>query len=148
MPDLRPPFDDRNRASIHPGLYLRDCLDVPRLVLDPDAVALLRAGLGRYDMEIRWLAHLDAANVLGVWRSWTGFQIYEAVVAVDADGTGRFHRLRVEQHQERYHGSLTGEPATFERVIISVINTLRWFRAGHTPYGAVEGADPIPSPWP
>jgi hypothetical protein len=49
----------------------------PGLSLDSDTIGLLRAGLGCYDMEIRWVVHLDAADVLRVWRSWTGYQIYE-----------------------------------------------------------------------
>jgi hypothetical protein len=31
-------------------------------------------------MEIRWLAHLDDTNVLRLWRSWIGHQIYQAVL--------------------------------------------------------------------
>jgi hypothetical protein len=36
----------------------------PSLVLDADVRQLLYDGLGRFDMEIRWLAHLDESNVL------------------------------------------------------------------------------------
>jgi hypothetical protein len=38
--------------------------EVPRLTLDRDTIGLLRDGLGFYDMEIRWVAHLDEADVL------------------------------------------------------------------------------------
>jgi hypothetical protein len=33
-------------------------------------------------------------------------------------------------------------------VLVAVVNTLRRFRAGHTPYGATQDADPLPPPWP
>ena len=59
----------------------------PGLALDPDTIRLLRDGLGFHDMEIRWVAHLDDTNVLRLWRSWTGYQIYEAKVVLDASGT-------------------------------------------------------------
>lgn len=119
------------------------------LVLDHDALGLLRDGLGRYDMEIRWMAHLDDSNTLHLWRSWTGHQIYEATVTLDQSQTsGAIAALKVEQDKGRYGGSIAGEPGRFEMILASLLDTLRRFRAGHTPYGPAEGADPVPPPWP
>ena len=116
---------------------------------DSDAISLLRDGLGIYDMEVRWMAHLDEADVLRLWRSWTGNQIYEARVTVDRSGTSAtFAELKVEQHPDSYTGRLSEEPALFERVLISTVDHLRHFRAGHTPYGPSPSAGPVPDPWP
>jgi len=119
-----------------------------RLRLDADAQGLLRDGLGHFDMEVRWLAHLDEADVLRIWRSWVGFQINEARIEPGTDGSARITRLEVEQHPDRHRGLLTDEPLRFERVTALVINTLREFRAGYTPYGPAEGAGPKPPTWP
>ncbi len=122
---------------------------IPRLTLDLDTIGLLRDGLGFFDMEIRWVAHLDDSNVLRLWRSWTGFQVYEAQVQMDDSGTqARFTDLKVEQHPGRYSGRLHEEPNLFERVLISTVNHLRRFRAGHTPYGPSPSAGSVPDPWP
>lgn len=121
----------------------------PGMALDPDTIGLLRDGLGSYDMEIRWMAHLDDTHVLRLWRSWTGYQIYEAAVVLDGSGShATFAELKVEQHPDRYNGPLSNEPALFERVLISTVNHLRRFRAGHTPYGPSPTAGPEPEPWP
>jgi hypothetical protein len=48
--------------------------------LDTDTIGLLRDGPWFLDMEIRWVAHLDDSDVLRLWRSWTGHQVYEAWV--------------------------------------------------------------------
>ncbi len=60
--DLRPLFTERSAAKVHAGLAMQSVADAPRLKLDPDTVGLLRDGLGFYDMEIRWVAHLDEAD--------------------------------------------------------------------------------------
>jgi hypothetical protein len=87
-------------------------------------------------MEIRWVARLDEADVLRLWWSWTGYQIYEAHVVIENAGTSAtFTDLNVEQHPDRYTGRLEEGPALFERVLISAVNHLSHFRAGHTPYG-------------
>jgi hypothetical protein len=87
--------------------------------------------------------------VLRLWRSWTGYQIYEAPVVSDPPGTGAtIAGLKVEQHPDRFTGPLSNEPALFERVLISTVNHLRRFRAGHTPYGPSPFAGPAPQPWP
>lgn len=141
MTDLRPPFTAETATS--PGLRMTPVATPPRLRLDPDVVALLRAGLGRYDMELRWLAHLDDAGVLRLWRSWTGHEVYRATYGPDGL-TG----LAVEQDPERYRGGLDGEPGRFEAVLTAVVNDLRRLRAGWSPYGPVPGAGPEPARWP
>jgi hypothetical protein len=140
MPDLRPAF---SAEGIRAAARLTAAAAAPRLRLDPDTVGLLRSGLGRYDMELRWLAHLDDTGVLRLWRSWTGHQIYQVT---EADGG--LSGLAVEQDPEHYRGGVAGEPGRFEAVLALVVNDLRMLRAGHTPYGPVPGADPAPAPWP
>ena len=98
-------------------------------------------------MEIRWLAHLDDADVLRLWRSWTGHQIYQARIERPAVDHRVIRSLLVEQEPDRYGGSVSSEPDQFERVLISVVNTLRRFRCGHTPYGPGPDAEPLPPPW-
>ncbi|HEV8566651.1 MAG TPA: hypothetical protein VGQ92_06055 [Actinoplanes sp.] len=147
--DLRPLFTARSAAKVHPALAMRSLDRIPTLKLDSDTIGLLRDGLGFYDMEIRWVAHLDAADVLRLWRSWTGYQIYEAQVVHDAPAArATIVGLKVEQHPDRFTGLLSNEPALFERVLISTVNHLRHFRAGHTPYGPSPSAGPTPEPWP
>jgi hypothetical protein len=147
--DLRPLFTERSATNVRPALAMDVLGDIPTLTLDSDTIGLLRDGLGFYDMEIRWVAQLDATDVLRLWRSWTGHQIYEAQVTVDRSGTSAaFANLKVEQHPDRYTGRLSEEPALFERVLISTVNHLRHFRAGHTPYGPSPSAGPAPDPWP
>ena len=147
--DLRPLFTERSAARVHPALAMHTLGEAPQLTLDSDTVELLRDGLGFYNMEIRWVAKLDESDVLRLWRSWTGHQIYEAQVTTDSSGTrATFADLKVEQHPDRYTGRLSEEPALFERVLISTINHLRHFRAGHTPYGPSPSAGLAPDPWP
>ena len=107
--DLRPLFTERMAAKVHPAQTLRPVDEEPRLILDADALGLLRDGLGYFDMEIRWMVHLDEAGVLRLWRSWTDFQIYEARVGAD----GAISDLRVEQHPDRYPGLLSRPPEPF-----------------------------------
>jgi len=148
VPDLRPLFTEETAGRVHPGLQMTRVSVPCRLRLDTEALGLLRDGLGHFDMEIRWLAHLDEADVLRIWRSWVGFQIYEARIELSADGTAAITQLEVEQDPDRYRGLLTDEPRQFERIVALVINTLRELRAGYTPYGPVEGAGPRPPTWP
>lgn len=148
MPDLRRLFTDDTAATTHPGLRMAAVPSSPGLRLDPDTVDLLRGGLGRYDMEVRWIAHLDASGRLRLWRSWTGYQVYEVTVVAEADGSGVLSGLTVEQDPDRHRGEPAAEPARFEAVLASVVNELRRLRAGHTPYGPDPGADPLPAPWP
>jgi hypothetical protein len=108
----------------------------------------LRDGLGLFDMEIRWLAHLDDSDVLRLWRSWTGHQIYEALVEKQGADKWTINSLKVEQASDRYGGLVSAEPDQFERILVSVVNTLREFRCGHTPYGPGPDAEPLPPPWP
>jgi hypothetical protein len=128
---------------------MRLAVSDPQLALDSDTIDLLRDGLGFFDMEIRWVVHLDESNALRVWRSWTGYQIYEARVILDHPGvSATLTELKVEQNPERFTGSLSDEPSSFERVLISTVNHLRYFRAGHTPYGPSPSAGHQPPPWP
>lgn len=99
-------------------------------------------------MEIRWLAQLDRSGVLGLWRSWTGDQIYEVAVTAGAQGHGVLDGLKVEQHPDRYQGKLGDEPDRFERILVSVVNILRRFRAGYTPYCSAPDTGPEPPSWP
>ena len=93
------------------------------------------------------MAHLEDTNVLRLWRSWTGYQIYEAKVVLDASGTrATFAELEVEQHPDRFTGLLSNEPTLFEQVLISTMNHLRHFRGGHTPYGPSPSAGAEPEP--
>ena len=49
------------------------------------------------------MARLDEADVLRLWRSWTGYQIYEAHGAIEnAGASATFTGLNVEQHPDRY----------------------------------------------
>jgi hypothetical protein len=144
--DLRPRFTADTET--HPGLHLTTVPRTSGLVLDADTRQLLSDGLGRFDMEIRWLAHLDDTNVLRLWRSWTGHQIYQAVLERQAANRWVVRKLEVEQQPDRYRGSLSAEPDQFEKALVSVVNTLRHFRAGHTPYGPAHDAESLPSPWP
>ncbi|HWS32282.1 MAG TPA: hypothetical protein VN408_06010 [Actinoplanes sp.] len=141
--DLRPLFTEADAAETQAALALQPVEVDPGLGLDEDTAGLLRDGLGRYDMDIRWMAHLDDAGVLRLWRSWTGIQVYEARVT-----GGVISELRVEEHPERYRGPIEEEPETFERVLIACVRHLRYFRAGHTPYGPSASAGPEPAPWP
>ncbi|MET8152418.1 hypothetical protein ACIBSW_18635 [Actinoplanes sp. NPDC049668] len=146
MTDRRPHFTDDTKTL--PGLRLTA---VPRpcgLVVDADTRQLLRDGLGRFDMEVRWLAQLDDAGVLRLWRSWTGHQIYQAVLEQQAADRWVIRDLAVEQEPDRTGGPLSAEPREFEGVLASVVNTLRRLRAGHGPYGPDPDAEPLPPTWP
>ncbi|MBW6434835.1 hypothetical protein KZ829_13920 [Actinoplanes hulinensis] len=133
-PDLRPLFGGEAARKATPALDLRPVPVQPGLVLDNDAVGLLRDGLGWYDMEIRWMAHLDDSGVLRLWRSWKGQQVYEARLVPGPDGA-TLTGLTVEQDPSRHQGTLDREPDLFERVLRSCLDHPRRFRAGHTPYG-------------
>lgn len=148
MADLRPLFTDSTARQTSPGLRLTAVSAAPGVILDADTSGILRDGLGRFDMEIRWLAHLDDANVLRLWRSWTGHQIYEAFVERQATDRWVIRALQVEQERDRYQGLLSDEPDQFERTLVSIVNTLRELRCGHTPYGPGPDAGPPPPPWP
>ena len=133
---------------MYPGLRLTAVPRSSSLIVDADTRLLLSDGLGRFDMEIRWPAHLDETNVLRMWRSWTGHQIYQAVLERQAADQWAIHELAVEQEPARYRGSLSAEPEQFDKVLVSVVNTLRRFRSGHTPYGPALDAEPLPLAWP
>jgi hypothetical protein len=123
-------FTESTAAATHPGLQMAEVRAPCRTTLDADARRLLRDGLGRVDMDVRWLVHLDGANVLRLWRSWTGHQIYEATLRENADGVAVVERLEVEQHPDRYRGGMAAEPRRFEEVLVVVLDTVREVRAG------------------
>jgi hypothetical protein len=146
--DLRPLFTQRTRAFVKEGRMMTALAVTPRLTLDSDTVQLLRDGLGLYDMEIRWVAHLDSSGVLRLWRSWLGDQVYEAVVVDNGPGNeATVERLTVNQDPNHFGDRSSEEPELFERILISVVNTLRRFRAGIGPYDH-PAPDREPPRWP
>jgi hypothetical protein len=114
--------------------------------LSADDVALLRAGLAPYGSDVRWMALLEAdprmpgrpaAEVLRLWRSWSGTQIYEARAELRNDGSALLTDLLVESDPERYRGFGADELNVFREVLSSaVLDQLRELRAGRSPYGA------------
>jgi hypothetical protein len=116
--------------------------------LSADDIALLRAGLGPYGTDMRWLAVLDLdprlpdrpeTGVLRLWRSWTGRQIYQARVALREDGSAVLTDLLVESDPEIYRasGGRDGEVHQFREVLASaVLDVLRDLRAGRAPIGS------------
>jgi hypothetical protein len=72
----------------------------PNFSLNTDEEAAFRIGIGRVDMETRWLAWLDQ-DILRLWRSWTGFEIYRATFERRANGL-QATELLVESSPERF----------------------------------------------
>lgn len=113
MPDLERPLypgpfrGDFTIAAFNPDReevhVMRTPLEVdpPDLTLTAGEEKELRIGLGRVDMEIRWLGWLDDADTLRIWRSWTGFEIYRATFERRADLLC-LTELFVESSPERY----------------------------------------------
>jgi hypothetical protein len=87
----------------------------PDLELAPEVADELRCGLGRVDMDIRWLVWLDDQDVLHLWRSWTGFEIYRASFVREGPAY-ELRMLEVESDPERYRANLADEPAQFLEV--------------------------------
>ncbi|MEV6965180.1 hypothetical protein AB0M47_08670 [Hamadaea sp. NPDC051192] len=147
--DLRPLFTADVAAVVHSGSLMAEVPRMPSLKLHADTLSLLRDGLGHHEIEVKWLGQLDQQGTLRLWRSWTGHLMYEAIVTIaDAGiGTVTVTGLRVERDTSRYTGSIDDEPATFERVIIGMVNLMRQLRAGHGSCGPVDGAEPLPSRW-
>ena len=92
----------------------------PVLLLTPEAERQLRVGLGRVDMEIRWLAWLSERDELRLWRSWTGFEIYRARFERGTDGALSLAELLVESSPDPYH-ALHHEPARFTDTLRHVL---------------------------
>lgn len=95
----------------------------PVLLLTPDAELQLRVGLGRVDMDIRWMAWLSERDELRLWRSWTGNELYRARFDPTAGGSLSLTELLVESSPERYHG-LHNEPAAFTQTLRHVLRLL------------------------
>lgn len=94
-----PPFDparENVEAMLRPGR-----VPPPDVSVSADEEAALRTGIGRVDMEIRWLARLDDQGKLRLWRSWTGFEIYRATFERRANGL-HATELFVESSPERF----------------------------------------------
>lgn len=87
----------------------------PDLVIPPEIAQELRHGLGRVDMDIRWMFWLDDRLVLRFWRSWTGYEIYRATLTPAGEDL-RISHLDVESDPERYGGDPAEEADTFLRI--------------------------------
>lgn len=143
--DLRPVFTAEVRARVEAA---RRLVPVPGLTLElsADDVALLRAGLGHYGTDMRWLAVLDPdpgmpgrpeTGVLRLWRSWTGMQIFEARVTLHENDTAVLTDLLVESDPEIYRSPGNDELHHFRQVLASeVLQLLRDLRAGRAPIGS------------
>lgn len=94
-----PPFDPA-RENVEAMLRPMS-LAPPDVSLSADEEAALRIGVGRVDMEIRWLAWLDDQDALRLWRSWTGFEIYRAIFEQRANAL-EATALLVESSPERF----------------------------------------------
>ncbi len=66
----------------------------PPLVLDEAHLSVLRRGLGRVDMDIRWTWCLDD-EVLRLWRNWTDRLVFEAHLEPHSATTRHVSSLRV-----------------------------------------------------
>ena len=143
--DRRPVFSSGIRAgctdALAPERIVPGLLNVVP-VLGADEIDLLREGLGRVEMEHRWLALLEG-RVLHLWRSWSGAEIYRAELTETADG-GRITDLWVEQDPGVYAGSLADEPAGFVGTLRGVLSLATRLRAGWTDWGPQPGATPTP----
>ena len=137
--DRRPPFSSNTRAGCTDGRWLEEIphqlLDVP--LLGPDELDLLREGLARVEMEHKWMAHLEG-EVLHLWRSWTGAEIYRAHLVETHEGA-RVAELWVEQDPSVHRGSLADEPGGFVGTLRGVLSLATRLRAGWTDWG--------PQPW-
>lgn len=95
----------------------------PILGLHPKAERQLRVGLGRVDMDIRWLAWLAEHDELRLWRSWTGFEIYRARFRRDPAGGLALFELLVESSPDRY-SDVDAEPFRFTETLRHVLRVL------------------------
>lgn len=80
----------------------------PELTLTDAEEAALRIGMGRIDMEIRWLASLDDDDELRLWRSWSGHEIYRATFERHAERLTPT-KLLVESDPEIYDAGPEGD---------------------------------------
>lgn len=99
-----PPFD-RDREAVEVMQRPLE-VDPPELVLAAETEEALRIGLGRTDMEVRWMASLDESDTLRLWRSWTGHEIYRATFERRTDGL-KLAGLLVESAPDVHRVDLT-----------------------------------------
>lgn len=113
--EVRPAAFD---ATVEETLQMQRPLmvDPPRLTLGAAEESALRIGLGRTDMDIRWMAWLDEDDRLRLWRSWTGFEMFTADFTRDS-GTLRLTRLSVESDPERYAADESGVEVDFAETL-------------------------------
>jgi len=102
------------------------------VLLTAGDVRLLRDGLGRIDMDLRWMVHLADDGALRLYRSWTGHEVYRATVSTGPDGGGEVTGLQVETYPDRHRWTPTagGEPAQFLRVLGSTLDLALDLAAG------------------
>jgi len=111
-----PAFDkDREEVEI---MRMPLAADPPELTLTTSHERELRLGLGRVDMEIRWMAWLDDTDTLRIWRSWSGFEIYRARFERRANRLSLVE-LFVESSPDRYEA---GEGAAHGRQFTETLN--------------------------
>ena len=113
---MLPPFDSAHETV--EAMLRPTSASPPDVSLSADEEAALRVGIGRVDMEIRWLAWLDDRDTLRLWRSWTGFEIYRATFERRANAL-RVSALLVESSPDRFgtdaaedHGARFAETLT------------------------------------
>lgn len=100
-----PPFDrDREPVEV---MRAPLAVDVPEVTLSAEDEGAFRIGIGRADMEIRWMASLDELDRLRLWRSWTGHEIYRATFERQPEGL-KLVGLLVESADE-LHGIAADE---------------------------------------
>ncbi len=127
-PTFDGPFGDLELGGFNPDAELvvpmLDPVDVPppAMLLTPAIEDQLRVGLGRVDMEIRWMAWLSDRDELRLWRSWTGNEIYRAQLERRA-GRLVVTCLAVESAPGRFT-LFEREPAGFVSTLGHVINML------------------------
>jgi hypothetical protein len=117
-------FTPDTAARVLPGVAMIAVAEQPDVVLSAEDIDLLRDGLGHVDMQLRWLVHLDDLGVVRVWRSWSGYQVYQVTVSRD----GRVRDLRVEQDPSRAVSSMDAEPGFFGEVLWVILNDIRALR--------------------
>jgi hypothetical protein len=71
--------------------------------LDADAADLVRAGAVAREMEEKWFIY-EAAGVVHLHRSWTGFEIFSFRIREAAGGGAILDQLQVCDDPERYKG--------------------------------------------
>jgi len=112
--------------------------------LTADDLRLLREGLGRIDMDLRWMVHLTEDGTLRLFRSWTGIEVYRATVTPRPDGGAAVTGLLVETEPDRYRWTPAagGEPAQFLGVLGSTLDLAADLAAGFGLYPPFPAGPP------